>query len=90
MSHLSLVVLQFSVAVEEVGLLDLREPLTVLEVDEAPSVKLTLCLSCLLVDLCHDALDQLQLHRTQHRCFEMHRRDNKRKRPTSRLHQKRF
>lgn len=42
-------------------------------VAETPPVKLALCLACLLVYLRHDALDQLQLNRTQIDMASMYR-----------------
>lgn len=48
-------------AVQVAGLLDLWQPLTLFKVAETPSVELTLRLPRLLVHLCHDALDQVQL-----------------------------
>lgn len=52
-------------AVEEAGLLDLRQSLALVEVDQAPPVELTLGLPRLLVHLGDDVLDQVQLSRTK-------------------------
>lgn len=68
-THLPLVGLELSVAVEEAGLVDLRYPLALFEVDQTPPVELTLSLPGLFVHLGHDALNQLQLRSTKH-CTE--------------------
>lgn len=63
--YLALIVLEFSMAIEEAGLLDLWNSLALFKVGKAAPVELTLCFPCLFVHLCHDALDQLQLRRTE-------------------------
>lgn len=70
-SYLALGTLELSVAVEEARQLNLRQPLTLFQVAETPSVKLTLCLARLGVHLCHNALDQLQLKHSDFLFFNL-------------------